>query len=110
MFGIGFQEILVILVVVLIVFGPKKLPELARMLGKAMAEFRRTVSDFKSAVDLEEIEAYKSKEPAKAEPAQPELPSSLSEGSPEPESIPLVEPEKDDNRPDTKPETDVPDR
>jgi Tat protein translocase TatB subunit len=44
MFGIGTPELLVILVVALIVLGPERLPEIARALGKAMAELRRATS------------------------------------------------------------------
>ncbi len=47
MFGLGFTEILVILLVALIVFGPDKLPEVARNLGKALGEFRRTVDEIR---------------------------------------------------------------
>jgi Tat protein translocase TatB subunit len=44
-FGIGVPELLVILVVALIVLGPKRLPEVAKALGKGLAEFRRATSD-----------------------------------------------------------------
>jgi Tat protein translocase TatB subunit len=47
MFGIGMPELLLILALALIVLGPKKLPELARALGKGMAEFRRATDDLK---------------------------------------------------------------
>ena len=45
MFGIGFQELLLILLIVLILFGAKKVPELARSLGKALSEFRKAAKD-----------------------------------------------------------------
>jgi Tat protein translocase TatB subunit len=47
MFGIGMPELLLILALALIVLGPKKLPELARALGKGMAELRRATEDLK---------------------------------------------------------------
>jgi len=53
MFGIGVQELAIILVVALLVFGPKRLPELARMLGRGMAEFRRASSDLRASFDLD---------------------------------------------------------
>ena len=48
MFGIGMPELLLILGLALIVLGPKKLPELARALGKGLAEFRRAMDELKS--------------------------------------------------------------
>jgi Tat protein translocase TatB subunit len=45
MFGIGIPELLVIMVVALIVLGPQRLPEVAKALGKALAEFRRATGD-----------------------------------------------------------------
>jgi TatA/E family protein of Tat protein translocase len=50
MFGLGFAEILVILVVALLVFGPDRLPELARSLGRGLAEFRRASNDLRRSV------------------------------------------------------------
>lgn len=48
MFGLGFQEVLLILLIALIVVGPGKLPDLARALGRGLAEFRKATSDLKS--------------------------------------------------------------
>ena len=45
MFGIGFNEILIILIIALLVIGPKKLPEIARALGKGYREFRKSFED-----------------------------------------------------------------
>jgi Tat protein translocase TatB subunit len=47
MFGIGMTELMVIFVIGLLVLGPKRLPELARSLGKGLAEFRRASMDIR---------------------------------------------------------------
>lgn len=51
MFDIGLQEMLLIGVIALLVFGPTKLPELGRMMGRAMREFRRASDEFRSTVE-----------------------------------------------------------
>lgn len=54
MFGIGIPELIIIMVIALIVIGPSKLPELARALGKGMAEFKKATQDIKQHLDVEE--------------------------------------------------------
>jgi sec-independent protein translocase protein TatB len=70
MFGVGMPELLVILVVALVVLGPNRLPELARTLGKAMAEFRRQTADL---MDEFQIQTMLEDDPPKrpAKPVQP---------------------------------------
>lgn len=58
MFDIGLQELLVILAIALIVFGPNKIPELAKSLGKAMREFKKATEDMKNSFE-EEAEEFK---------------------------------------------------
>jgi Tat protein translocase TatB subunit len=58
-FDIGLPELVVIFVVALLVFGPKRLPELAKALGKGMGELKRAFQDVKEQVDTEFEEANK---------------------------------------------------
>jgi TatA/E family protein of Tat protein translocase len=67
MFGIGMPELLLILGVALIVLGPKKLPELARALGKGLAEFRRATDELKDEFNQIDREIEDSPPAAKAE-------------------------------------------
>ncbi|MFO0689437.1 MAG: twin-arginine translocase TatA/TatE family subunit [Myxococcota bacterium] len=56
MFGIGPMELVVIVVVALLIFGPQKLPEFARTLGKGLAEFRRASNDLRQSLALDELQ------------------------------------------------------
>jgi TatA/E family protein of Tat protein translocase len=54
MFGsLGVPELLLIFAVILIVFGPRRIPEIGRMLGKAMGEFRKATDDLKNTIERE---------------------------------------------------------
>ncbi len=59
MFGLGFPELLLIFVIALIVFGPKKLPELGRSVGRALAEFKKASEDFQESMKAEMKEVEK---------------------------------------------------
>ncbi|HZL98302.1 MAG TPA: twin-arginine translocase TatA/TatE family subunit [Terriglobales bacterium] len=94
MFGIGFQEMLIILVVVLIFFGPKRLPDLAKSLGKGIAEFKKASEEVRKGIEdavkeesveeapkpPEDLSAYgkaPGSAPAPEEPAKPNPPPSM---------------------------------
>ena len=53
MFGIGMPEMLLICAIALIVIGPKKLPDLAKSLGRAFGEFKRATSDLKESLEID---------------------------------------------------------
>ncbi len=83
MFGIGMPELLIILGVALLVLGPKKLPEMARSLGRGMAEFRRASTELRNTLTAPLEEPPPKKPPptpapddaAEPEPRQTETPT-----------------------------------
>ena len=59
MFGLGFQELVIILVIALIIFGPGKLPQIGSGLGKAIRDFKKGVSSEDSEEEPKEEESAK---------------------------------------------------
>jgi len=97
------QHMIIIFIVVLVVFGPQKLPELARGLGKLMAEFRKASGDFKNAFEQEMRDLERQamlaerKKQAEAAAASPTVPATLAtpEGA---ETTPTETPTSEDTR------------
>ena len=90
MFNVGPMEVLIILVAALLILGPKRLPEAARQVGKAMAEFRRVSSDLQNEVktafaepEIAEPASVEPKplDPPPATPAEAEVPMPNDDGS-----------------------------
>ncbi len=85
MFDIGFQELVLIFIVALLVFGPEKLPEIGKTLGKWMIEIRKGIQNAKSQMDseFEEIEkrqaSSESESIAAGEPKQADAPAEPAE-------------------------------
>ena len=65
MFGIGISELIIILIIALIVIGPHKLPEIAKALGKAFAEFKRATEEIKRSVKEVGLENLTKTQPSK---------------------------------------------
>jgi len=95
MFDIGLQELVLIFVIALLVFGPKNLPQLGRSLGRAMREFRRASDEFRSTIETN----LRINEP---DPL-PEPPSVLTQPEPEPVAAAAALPESVLNPYDAQP-------
>ena len=81
MFGnLGMGELLVIFTIALIIFGPRKLPELGRSLGKSLAEFKKASNELRNTLE-EEIRVEEQRETAKI-PATPATPATTTSAGP----------------------------
>jgi sec-independent protein translocase protein TatA len=83
MFGsIGMPELIIIMVIALIIFGPRKLPELGRSLGRSLQEFKRASNELKSTLDEEiRIEDERSTQRQRP-PEQPAVPLNVDDAVP----------------------------
>jgi sec-independent protein translocase protein TatA len=82
MFGsIGMPELIIILTIALIIFGPRKLPELGRSLGRSLSEFKRASNELKNTLDeeirIEEQKDVERQRPVEAPAAQPVEPAPI---------------------------------
>src|SRR5437867_8367253 len=72
--SIGMPELIIMFVIALIIFGPRKLPELGRSLGKSLAEFKRASNDLRNTLEeeirLEETKTKLDEQKAKVEPSK----------------------------------------
>lgn len=82
MFGLGVPEVIFILVIALLLFGPKKLPEVGRVIGRGLGEFRKASTELQRAINTEI---------AVDEPAPPRPRLRSAEPEPEPEG-PVIRP------------------
>ena len=78
--SVGLPELIIIFTIALIVFGPRKLPELGKSLGKSIAEFKRASNELRNTLD-EEIRAEERKNAAAQQPPAPAPPPQLQDGS-----------------------------
>ena len=73
MFGLGVPELIFILMLALLIFGPKRLPEIGRTIGRGMSEFRKASNDLKRTINVE----LALDEPPPAPSIEPSVPGPL---------------------------------
>ncbi len=85
MFGMGHWEILIIFLVILLIFGAKRIPEMAQGLGKGIREFRTAMRDVQDEIDVnapaQPRQTVETVTPAQSVPVQPTAPPSATQNS-----------------------------
>ena len=105
MFGIGFPELLLIMAIALIVLGPKRLPDLARALGRGFSEFKRATDELKSTFE-EETREYDLRRPP-GNPGKLTPPGPMHDSYPPETNAEKAEPASDNVSTTTQPESDA---
>ena len=93
MFGLGFGEIVLVLVVALLVLGPEKLPKLAKQLGRGMREFRRAASEFQATLSDADPNNVQHRPKTPTKPPVGTIDSSMALGEPNPDESSEKDPE-----------------
>jgi len=96
MFGIGMPELILILALALIVLGPKRLPEIARTLGKGLSEFRRATDELKD--ELRQVDLENESSPKKPHPAET-YPTESAETPPSPSAVQATPADQSERKP-----------
>lgn len=101
MFGIGMPEMLLLLAVALIVVGPKKLPDLAKSIGRSLGEFKKATRDIKESFDPDnELSDVKKAFDDMNESIQKPLDAIISDGASDTEEETFSRPNDPDDKPD----------
>ncbi|MHB9112282.1 MAG: Sec-independent protein translocase subunit TatA/TatB [Thermoleophilia bacterium] len=90
--SLGWPEIIAILVIVLVIFGPKRLPEIGKSLGKGIKEFKKSTTELQEHITKDEPEAPKVEKAEAAESAAQPVKAPEAEAAPEPKAAPEPEP------------------
>ena len=85
--NLGFGELMVILVIVLVLFGAKRIPEISASMGKGIREFKKNVSDVERSITEPETPRYDARLPAPDPLARPVSTTTPEEARPEPKRL-----------------------